>query len=229
VLTIGLVGGMSWESSAVYYRLLNQGVEQRLGGLSSARVVLSSVDFGELTELQRGDRWDEIGSMLAKAAAGVEAADADVLLMCTTSFHLVADQVEAAVDIPLLHLADVVAEAVNAQEFTTVAFLGTAFSMGRPFFTDRLASHGLEVMTPGREHHEAVNAIIYDELVHGNINDRSRRKVVDLINQLWEDGAEGAILGCTELETLVKQADVDVPLFPVTTLHVQAALDRALA
>jgi aspartate racemase len=229
VLTIGLVGGMSWESSAVYYRLLNQGVEQRLGGLSSARVVLSSVDFGELTELQRGEQWDEVGSVLAHAAKGVEAAGADVLLMCTTSFHLVADQVEAAVDIPLLHLADVVAEAVKAQDLSTVAFLGTAFSMGRPFFTDRLASHGLTVMTPGQEHHETVNAIIYDELVHGNTNDRSRRKVVDLINHLWEDGAEGAILGCTELETLVKQADVDVPLFPVTTLHVQAALDRALS
>ncbi len=228
MLTIGLVGGMSWESSAVYYRLLNQGVEERLGGLSSARVVLSSVDFGELTDLQRSEEWDQVGSLLADAAAGVEAAGADLLLMCTTSFHLVADQVEAAVDIPLVHLADVVAEAVKAQEFTKVGFLGTAFAMGRPFFTDRLASHGLTVMTPAPEHHDTVNRIIYDELVHGHTDDRSRRKVVDLVNQLWEDGAEGAILGCTELETLVKQADADVPLFPVTSLHVQAALDRAL-
>ncbi|HET6560979.1 MAG TPA: amino acid racemase [Marmoricola sp.] len=227
--TIGLVGGMSWESSAVYYRLLNSGVEERLGGLSSARVVLSSVDFGELTELQRAEQWDEVGSVLAEAAAGVEAAGADLLLMCTTAFHLVADQVEAAIDIPMIHLADVVAEAVKAQEFSTVGFLGTAFAMGRPFFTDRLASHGLSVITPDAEHHETVNRIIYEELVHGKVTDQSRRTVVDLVNRLWEDGAEGAILGCTELETLVKQADSDVPLFPVTTLHVQAALDRALA
>jgi aspartate racemase len=229
VLTIGLIGGMSWESSAVYYKLLNQGVEERLGGLSSARVVLSSVDFGELTELQRAERWDEVGSVLATAAAGVEAAGADLMLMCTTSFHLVADQVEAAVDIPLVHLADVVAEAVKAEEFTKVGFLGTAFAMGRPFFTDRLASHGLTVVTPPAEHHETVNRIIYDELVHGRTTDPSRRVVVDLVNRLWDDGAEGAILGCTELEALVKQADADVPLFPVTTLHVRAALDRALA
>ena len=149
--------------------------------------------------------------------------------MCTTSFHLVADQVEAAIDVPMLHLADVVAEAVKAQSLSRVAFLGTAFAMGRPFFTDRLASHGLTVMTPPEEDHDTVNGIIYDELVHGRVTVPSRRKVVDLINQLWDDGAEAAILGCTELEALVKQADADVPLFPVTTLHVQAALDRALA
>jgi aspartate racemase len=220
---------MSWESSAVYYKLLNQGVEERLGGLSSAEVVLSSVDFGELTGLQREERWDEVGAVLAKAAAGVQAAGADLLLLCTTSFHIVADQVEAAIDIPLLHLADVVADAIKAEEYTKVGFLGTAFAMGRPFFTDRLASHGLTVTTPAPEHHEAVDRIIYDELVHGRTTDRSRRAVADQINTLWDEGAEAAILGCTELETLVKQADVDVPLFPVTTLHVKAALDSALA
>ena len=149
--------------------------------------------------------------------------------MCTTAFHIVADRVQAAVGIPMLHLGDVVAEAVKAEGFTTVGFIGTAFAMERPFFTDRLASHGLTVTAPPAEEHETVNRIIYDELVHGRLDDRSRRKVVDLINRLWDDGAEGAILGCTELELLVKQADADVPLFPVTSLHVKAALDRALA
>src|SRR5688500_3529497 len=198
---------MSWESSAVYYKLLNQEVEQRVGGLSSAPIVLSSVDFGRLTELQREDRWDEVASMLATAATGVEAAGADLLLMCTTSFHKVAGEVEAAVSIPMLHLADVLAGAIKAQDLGSVGFLGTAFSMGSDFFTDRLASHGLTVVTPAQEHHETVNRIIYEELVHGKVRDSSRRTVVKLIDQMWDNGAEGVVLGCTELEMLIKQAD----------------------
>jgi aspartate racemase len=228
VLTIGLVGGMSWESSAVYYKLLNEGVQQRLGGLSSAKVVLSSLDFAELTALQRKDQWDDVAEVLATAAEGVEAAGADLLLLCTTAFHLVADQVEAAVDIPLLHLADVVADAVKAAELASVAFVGTAFSMSRPFFTDRIRAHGVTVHTPGEQHHETLNSIIYDELVHGRVSDGSRRAVRQVIEPLWDEGAEGVVLGCTELELLVKQSDSDLPLFPVTTLHVEAALDRAL-
>lgn len=220
---------MSWESSAVYYKLLNQGVEDRIGGLASAPIVLSSVEFGELTRLQREDRWDEIGSILATAAAGVEAAGADLLLMCTTSFHKVADEVAAAVDIPMLHLADVLAASIKAEDLGSVGFLGTAFSMGNTFFTDRLASHGLTVVTPPLEHHQTVNRIIYEELVHGRVNDASRRHVVDVIDQLWEGGAEGVILGCTELEALLDQSDLDLPAFPCTSLHVEAALDRALA
>ncbi len=229
VRTIGLVGGMSWESSAEYYKLLNTGVEDRLGGLHSARLVLSSVEFAELTDLQRADQWDDVAAILAKAAAGVEAAGAEMLLLCTTSFHMVADQVEAAVGIPVLHLADVVAEQVKAQDLETVGFLGTAFAMSRPFFTDRLASHGLTVVTPAEEHHDTINRIVYDELVHGRVLDTSRRTVVGLMEQLWDGGAEGVILGCTELEALIKQPDSDLPLFPCTTLHVQAALDAALA
>ena len=228
VRTIGLLGGMSWESSAVYYKLLNQGVEERVGGLASAPIVLSSVDFGELTALQREERWDDVGDMLSRAAAGVEAAGADLLLMCTTSFHKVADEVEAAVSIPVLHLADVLADAIKAQNLGAVAFLGTAFSMSSTFFTDRLASHGLSVLTPAESQHETVNRIIYEELVHGRVLDSSRRTVVRLIEQLWDAGAEGVVLGCTELEMLIKQADSDLPVFPCTTLHVQAALDAAM-
>jgi aspartate racemase len=220
---------MSWESSAEYYKLLNTGVEERLGGLHSAKTVLSSVEFAELTELQQAERWDDVAATIAAAAAGVEAAGADLLLLCTTAFHLVADQVEAAVEIPVLHLADVVAAAVKAQDLDKVAFLGTAFAMTRPFFTDRLASHGLTVVTPAEQHHETLNRIIYDELVHGRVLDSSRRTVVGLMGDLWDEGAEGVILGCTELEALVKQPDSDLPLFPCTTLHVQAALDAALA
>lgn len=219
---------MSWESSAVYYKLLNQGVEQRVGGLASAPIVLSSVDFGELTDLQREDRWDEVGAMLAKAASGVEAAGADLLLMCTTGFHKVADQVADAVDIPMLHLADVCADAIKAHDLASVAFIGTAFAMSSSFFTDRMASHGLTVMTPDEQHHETLNRIIYEELVHGRVLDSSRRTVVKIIEQLWDEGAEGVVLGCTELEMLIKQADADLPVFPCTTLHVQAALDAAM-
>ncbi len=227
-MSIGLVGGMSWESSLVYYQLLNVGVEDRLGGLHSARVVLSSVEFAELTELQRAERWDEVAEMLATAAKGVQAAGADMLLMCTTSFHMVADQVEAAVDIPFVHLADVVAGACKARNLEKVALIGTSFTMQRSFFRDRIASHGLEVLVPDERHHEAINAIIYGELVHGKVLDGSRKTVVSVIEELWDAGAQGVILGCTELELLVKQADSELPVFPCTTLHVEAALDRAL-
>jgi aspartate racemase len=229
VLSIGLVGGMSWESSLQYYRLLNHGVEQRLGGLHSARLVLSSVEFAELTELQRAGRWDDVATVLASAARGVEAAGADLLLMCTTAFHTVADQVEAAVDIPFLHLADVVARACTDRGLATVGLLGTSFAMQQPFFVDRLAGHGLRVVTPDPRHHEEIDRIIYGELVHGKVTDGSRATVVAVLDELWDAGAQGAVLGCTELELLVKQADTELPLFPCTTLHVAAALDAALA
>jgi aspartate racemase len=220
---------MSWESSLEYYKLLNRGVEKRLGGLHSARIVLSSMDFAELTELQRAERWDDVAALLSEAAKGVEAGGADLLLMCTTSFHMVADQVEAAVDIPFLHLGDVVAGACKARNLEKVALIGTAFTMQRDFFTDRIASHGLEVLVPDERHHEAINAIIYGELVHGKVLDGSRKTIVSVIEELWDAGAQGVILGCTELELLVKQADSELPVFPCTTLHVEAALDRALA
>ena len=227
--TIGLVGGMSWESSAAYYKLLNVGVEERLGGLHSAKTVMASVEFAEVTALQEQERWDEVAEIVARAARGVEAAGADFLMLCTTTFHRVAEQVEAAVDIPLVHLADVVAAAVEKQGISKVALLGTSFAMGRTFFTDRIASHGIEVVVPEERQHAELNRVIYDELVHGKVLDSSRRSVISVIDDLYDAGAGGVILGCTELELLVKQADIDLPLFPCTTLHVTAALDRALA
>ncbi len=227
--TIGLIGGMSWESSAGYYEALNRGVEERLGGLSSAKTVMVSVDFAEVTALQQEERWDEVATILADAARRVEAAGADFVLLCTTTFHRVAEEVRAAISVPLLDLADVVAEACRAQGVTEVGFIGTEYAMTKRFFVDRLTAAGLTVHVPHEEHHAAINAVIYDELVHGHVVDRSRRVVVGLADQLWDAGATGLVLGCTELELLVHQHDVELPLFPVTSLHVAAALDRALA
>jgi len=219
---------MSWESSAVYYQLLNQGVEERLGGLHSVKCVLSSVEFAELTALQDEERWDEVAAILSKAARGVEAAGADFLVLCTTTFHRVAEQVENSIGIPLLHLGDVVATRVKDQGLTSVALLGTSFAMTRRFFVERLESHDLKVVVPVEQHHAEINRIIYEELVHGRVLDSSRRFVVSLVQDLWDAGAQGVILGCTELELLVKQADSEIPVFPCTTLHVEAALDRAV-
>ena len=227
--TIGLVGGMSWESSEVYYRDLNLGVRDRLGGLSSPKLVLSTVDFAEVTALEDEERWQQIGELLAEAARGVDRAGADFLLLCTTTFHKVADEVEAAVGIPLIHLADVVAKACLAEGVTTVGFVGTKVAMEDSFFTDRLATHGVTAIVPAQEHHEWLNSAIYEELVHGHVIDRTRRGVVAIVEELWDAGAGGLLLGCTELELLIKQADVELPVFPCTTLHVEAALDRALS
>jgi aspartate racemase len=226
--TIGLIGGMSWESSSVYYRDLNLGVQQRLGGLSSPKLVLSTVDFAEVSALEDEERWQQVGELLAEAARGVERAGADFLLLCTTTFHRVADQVEEAVSIPLIHLGDVVAEEVRSHGVTKVGFIGTKVAMSDGFFTDRLARHGLETVVPDARHHDWLNAAIYDELVHGRVVDETRRRVVGVIEELWDAGAGGVLLGCTELELLIKQADVELPVYPCTTLHVAAALDRAL-
>lgn len=227
--TIGLIGGMSWESSLVYYRDLNVGVQERLGGLSSPKLALTTVDFAEVTDLEDDERWDQVGNLLADAAVRVERAGADFLLLCTTTFHKVADQVEEAVEIPLLHLGDVVAKAVLDAGITTVGFIGTKVAMTEGFFVDRLASHGVEALVPDARHHDFLNDAIYEELVHGHVLPRTRSRVVDIINELWDAGAGGVLLGCTELELLISQSDVELPVFPCTTLHVQAALDRALA
>jgi len=226
--TIGLIGGMSWESSAAYYELLNRGVEERLGGLHSAKTVMASVEFAEVTAMQEAEDWDGVARVLTAAGQSVERAGADFVMLCTTTFHRVAEQVQAAIDIPLLHLGDVVAQAGKEKDLEAVALLGTKFAMSRTFFTDRIASHGLDVLVPEESHHDELNRIIYDELVHGKVLDSSRRQVVSLISELWDAGAGGIILGCSELELLVKQADSELPVLPCTTLHVEAALDRAL-
>ena len=229
MLCIGMLGGMSWESSAVYYRLVNELVRERLGGLHSARCVLLSVDFAEIEALQVSGRWDEAGALLAGTAAQVEAAGADILLLCTNTMHKVADQVAAAVGIPLVHLADATAAAVQAAGVSTVGLLGTAFTMEQGFYRDRLASHGLTVLTPEADDRAVVHSVIYEELCLGVVSEASRAAYIAVIERLVAAGAEGVVLGCTEIELLIGQADSPVPVSPTTRLHVEAAVSRALA
>jgi aspartate racemase len=226
---IGMLGGMSWESTAQYYRLANELVRERLGGLHSARIVLASVDFADVEALQVAGRWDEAGQLLAEAAKGLEAAGAELLLICTNTMHKVADQVQAAVDIPLLHLADATAQAVTRVGVQTVGLLGTAFTMEQDFYRDRLTSHGLRVLIPRPEDRAEVHRIIYEELCRGVVREESRRAYRDVIMRLVDAGAEGVVLGCTEIGLLISDPDSPVPAFPTTRLHVEAAVDASLA
>jgi aspartate racemase len=226
MLTIGMLGGMSWESSAEYYRLANVLVRERLGGLHSAKIVLHSVDFAEIERMQVEGRWDDAGKALAEAAAQVQAGGADFLLLCTNTMHKVFDQVQAAVDIPMIHLGDTTAAAIGKAGLTTVGLLGTGFTMDQPFYRERLESHGLRVLLPSTEDRATVHRIIYDELCVGIVRDESRRAYQEVIARF--EGAEGIILGCTEIELLITQADVPLPVFPTTRLHVEAAVERAI-
>ena len=226
---IGMLGGMSWESSAEYYRLVNELVRERRGGLHSARCVLASLDFAEVERLQVAGEWAQAGELLAEAARGLEAAGADLLLICTNTMHKVADQVQAAVGIPLLHLADATAAAVRSAGVETVGLLGTAFTMEQDFYRDRLAGHGLRVLVPEADDRAEVHRVIYEELCLGVVREESREAYRQVIGRLVEAGAQGVVLGCTEIELLVGQDDSPVPVFPTTRLHVEAAVTAALA
>ena len=226
--TIGLLGGMSWESSALYYRLVNEAVRERLGGFHSARVVLASVDFAEVEAMQARGDWASAGSLLAHEARMLQAAGADCVVLCTNTMHKVAGAIETAVDIPLLHLADVTADAVRDAGVDRVALLGTRFTMEQPFYGDRLRAHGLDVLVPTAADRRLVHDVIYDELVMGVVREESRAAYVDVVGRLVEHGARGVILGCTEIELLLGPADVDVPVFATTRLHALAAVDFAL-
>jgi aspartate racemase len=228
VRLVGLLGGMSWESSAEYYRLANELVRDRVGGLASARLLLHSVDFAEIERLQAEDRWDEAGALLATAAAGLEAGGAELLVLCTNTMHRVAPAIEAAVSIPLLHIGDVTAAAVRAASIGRVGLLATAYTMEQTFLRDRLASHGLTVIVPDAEDRGLVHRVIYDELCLGIVTEESRQSYRHVIGRLVAAGAEGIILGCTEIELLVDQTDAAVPVFPTTRLHVEAAITAAL-
>ena len=222
-----MLGGMSWESSAEYYRLVNELTRERSGGLHSARCLLHSVDFAEIEHLQAEGRWDEAGELLARAARGLEAGGAELLLICTNTMHKVADQVQAAVSIPLVHLGDATAEAVRAAGVGTVGLLATAYTMEQDFYRDRLGSHGLEVLVPHASDRAEVHRIIYEELCVGVVREQSRRTYVEVIERLVTAGAEGVILGCTEIELLIGPADARVPVFATTRIHVEAALALA--
>ncbi len=226
--TIGMLGGMSWESSAEYYRLANELVRERLGGLHSARCVLYSVDFADIERLQLSGRWAEAGEVLAGAARCLEAAGADLIVLCTNTMHRVADDITAAVGVPLLHLVDVTAAAVRSAGLDRVGLLGTRFTMEEPFYVERLASQGVEAIVPPPEQRELVHRVIYDELCQGIVSESSRTGFRQVIDDLAAAGAGGVILGCTELELLIRQEDVSVPVFGSTRLHATAAVEAAL-
>jgi aspartate racemase len=225
---IGMLGGMSWESTIHYYSYANEMVRDRLGGLHSARILMASVDFAEIEAMQTSGRWQEAGEVLANLAAGLQAAGAEAILICANTMHKVADQVEAAVDIPLIHLADATARAVIAAGLSEVALLGTAFTMEQAFYRDRLESFGLTVSVPDADDRARVHRIIYDELCVGDIRAESREFHRNLIKRLVDRGAQGVILGCTELEMLIGRDDSPVPVFPTARLHVEAAVDWSL-
>ncbi|MEU8594222.1 aspartate/glutamate racemase family protein [Streptomyces globisporus] len=226
--TIGLIGGMSWESTAEYYRLINEYTRDRLGGLHSARCVLYSVDFAEIERLQTEGRWGEAGEVLADAARAVQSAGADMVLICTNTMHKVADTVASAVSVPLVHLADATADAVRAAGVRKVALLGTAFTMEQDFYRGRLRDRGLDVRVPDAAGRALVHEVIYGELCLGEVRAASREAYREIIRDLVADGAEGVILGCTEIELLIGPEDSPVPVFPTARLHALAAVDAAL-
>ena len=225
---LGLLGGMSWESTVAYYRLINEETRARLGGLHSAPLLLWSADFAEVEALQVAGRWDDAGAQLAQAAQALEAAGAELLVLCTNTMHKVAGAIEASVGIPLVHIVDSVAEAVAGAGMRRVGLLGTRFTMEDPFWSDRMAGHGIEVRVPRAEQRELVHRVIYEELCVGVLRDESRAAFVELIEHMTAAGAEGVVLGCTEIELLVGPADTTAPLFPTTALHVRSAVDAAL-
>lgn len=227
--TIGLLGGMSWESTAEYYRLLNQLTRERLGGLHSSKCVLYSVDFAEIERLQAEGRWEQAAQMLAEAARALESAGADMLLLCTNTMHKVADEVSAAVTVPLVHLADTTADAVRSSGLRRIGLLGTAFTMEQDFYRGRLESHGLDVLVPDAAGRSTVHRVIYEELCQGIVHETSRQAYMAVISDLVAAGAEGIVLGCTEIELLIEPAHSPVPVFPTTRLHAEAAVTRALA
>ncbi len=226
--TIGLLGGMSWESTELYYRLINQETKRIRGGLHSAPIAMVSVDFQEIERLQSNDDWDSAGELLAESARRVQAAGADFLLICTNTMHRVADAVDAAIDIPLLHLADATANEIRAAGIRTVGLLGTRFTMEQDFYTGRLEKHGLRVVVPPQQDRDIVHRVIYEELCLGNITAASRNEFLRIIEGLVAAGAEAVIEGCTEIGLLVKPEHTDARLFDTTAIHARHAVFRAL-
>lgn len=228
--TIGLIGGMSWESSAEYYRILNRGVRDRMGPSASARCLLWSFDFAEIERLQHDGEWDALTARMIDAARRLETAGAEVLLICTNTMHRMADAVQQAVSVPLLHIVDPTAEAIKAAGLRRIALLGTAFTMEQDFYKGRLRDlHGLEVIVPDAEDRATVHRIIYDELIAGKVLPASRLAYRDVIARLVAAGSEAVILGCTEIMLLIGAKDSHVPVFDTTALHAEAAVAAALA
>jgi aspartate racemase len=227
--TIGMIGGMSWESSLEYYRIVNEGVKRQLGGVHSAKCLMLSVDFAEIEAMQRSGEWVLATRAMISAAQSLEAGGADFVIICTNTMHKMADELAESIHIPLLHIADAAADQIKAQGLHKVGLLGTRFTMEEGFYKDRLAQkHGLDVLIPGKADREIVHHVIYDELVLGRIEPGSRTEYLRIIDGLVQRGAEGIVLGCTEIGLLVKQADCAIPLFDTTLLHAEAAVAYAL-
>jgi aspartate racemase len=226
--TIGLIGGMSWESSAEYYRLINQQVRDRLGPLRSAQLLMYSVDFGPVEQAQHAGRWDDAAQILVDAAQRLQAGGAECIVLCTNTMHRVAEHIQAAVSLPFLHIADPAGQAALDLQLTTVGLLGTAFTMEQDFLKQRLAAQGLKVLVPEPEERQAVHRIIYDELCVGVINPDSRQRYQEVIAALQARGAQAVILGCTEISLLVKPEHSPLPLLDTTELHARAAVAFAL-
>ncbi len=227
--TIGLLGGMSWESTALYYQQINELVKEKLGGLHSAQIALVSVDFQEIEDLQHQGKWEEAGEVLSKAALQVQAAGADFLVICTNTMHKVAPQIEKAIQIPLLHIADATAEAIKSRGIKTIGLLGTNFTMEQVFYAGRLSkTHGLEVLTPPKKDRDIVHSVIYEELVLGVVKKESRAEYLRIMKDLRDRGAEGVIEGCTEIVLLVQQEHTAIPLFDTTSIHARKAVEMAL-
>lgn len=227
---IGLIGGMSWESTVPYYRQINETVKERLGGLHSARIVLYSVDFHDIERLQHAGDWQTAGAVLAEAARSLQAAGADFLVLCTNTMHKVASSIEAAVTIPLLHIADPTAVEIRRAGHSTVGLIGTRFTMEQAFYRERLSGrHGLRVIVPGPEDRETIHRIIYEELCIGVVTAESRREYRRIMADLVAQRAQAIILGCTEISLLVDSSDASVPLFDTTAIHARAAAQEALA
>lgn len=227
--TLGLIGGMSWESTVPYYRLINEAIKARLGGLHSARLVLYSVDFDEIAQLQHAGEWDAAGRVLADAAQRLERAGAQGLVICANTMHKVAPAIEAAVRIPVLHVVDAVAEEIRAAGFSMVGLLGTRFTMEHPFYAEHLARHGLKALIPEKDDRDVVHRVVYEELCLGKIVDASRDEYRRIMAKLVAQGAEAIILGCTEISMLVGAQDASVPLFDTTAIHARKAAEWSVA
>ena len=227
--TIGLLGGMSWESSAVYYQLINEKVKETLGGTHSAKSVMYSVEFNEMEKLQHAGDWEKLTEIMIDAAQKVEKAGADFLIICTNTMHKMVPDIKAKIAIPILHIADATAERIKEQGIKKIGLLGTNFTMTQDFYKGRLEDeHGLEVVTPDENDRQIIHSIIYNELILGNIKEESRKKYQDIIEKLQNQGAEGVILGCTEIPLLIKQKDSPIPVFDTTKIHAEKAVEFAL-